>query len=58
MQIWVDADACPGVIKEILFRAAERNQLPLVLVANVLIRHPPSQWISAIQVPKGFDVAD
>src|SRR4030095_10534196 len=58
MQIWVDADACPGVIKEILFRAAERNQLPLVLVANVLIRHPPSLWISAVQVPKGFDVAD
>ena len=58
MQIWVDADACPGVIKEILFRAAERKQIAMVLVANQLIRHPPSQWIRAVQVPKGFDVAD
>ena len=58
MQIWVDADACPGVIKEILFRVAERRQLPVVLVANILLRHPPSPWIRAVQVPKGFDVAD
>jgi len=58
MQIWVDADACPGVIKEILFRAAERKQVQTVLVANQLIRHPPSPWIRAVQVPKGFDVAD
>jgi hypothetical protein len=58
MQIWVDADACPGVIKEILYRAAERKQIPLVLIANQLLRHPPSQWIRAVQVPKGFDVAD
>ena len=58
MQIWVDADACPGVIKEILFRAAERKQIPTVLVANQTIRHPPSQWIRAMQVEKGFDVAD
>lgn len=58
MQIWVDADACPGVIKEILFRAAERKQIQTVLVANQLIRHPASQWIRAVQVPKGFDVAD
>lgn len=58
MHIWVDADACPGVIKEILFRAAERRQMPLVLVANQLIRHPPSPWIRAVQVEKGFDVAD
>ena len=58
MQIWVDADACPGVIKEILFRAAERKQVAMVLVANQVIRHPPSPWIRAVQVPKGFDVAD
>lgn len=58
MQIWVDADACPGVIKEILFRAAERRQIQLVLIANQLLRHPPSPWIRAVQVPKGFDVAD
>ncbi|MDP3482691.1 MAG: YaiI/YqxD family protein [Sulfuricella sp.] len=58
MQIWVDADACPGVIKEILFRAAERAQIPLMLVANQLLRTPPSRYIKAIQVPAGFDVAD
>lgn len=58
MHIWVDADACPGVIKEILFRAAERKQIPLILVANQTLRHPPSPWISAMQVEKGFDVAD
>ena len=58
MQIWVDADACPGVIKEILFRAAERAQISLTLVANQLLRTPPSRFIKAIQVPAGFDVAD
>lgn len=58
MQIWVDADACPGVIKEILFRAAERAQIPLMLVANKLLRTPPSRHIKAIQVPSGFDVVD
>ncbi|ROH88221.1 YaiI/YqxD family protein [Pseudomethylobacillus aquaticus] len=58
MTIWVDADACPAVIKEILFRAAERTQTPTVLVANQLLRVPPSQWIRAFQVPSGFDVAD
>lgn len=58
MQIWVDADACPGVIKEILFRAAERAQIPLMLVANKLLRTPPSRHIKAVQVPAGFDVAD
>ncbi len=58
MKIWVDADACPGVIKEILFRAAERTCVPLTLVANQPLRIPPSQWIKTIQVPAGFDVAD
>lgn len=58
MQIWVDADACPGVIKDILFRVAERTQLPLTLVANRLLRVPPSPYIRARQVPMGFDVAD
>lgn len=58
MHIWVDADACPGVIKDILFRAAERVRVPLTLVANKFLRTPPSQYISALQVPKGFDVAD
>lgn len=58
MRIWVDADACPKVIKEILFRAAERRQIPLTLVANKLLYCPPSQVIRALQVPAGFDVAD
>src|SRR5690606_3813845 len=58
VQIWVDADACPGVIKDILFRAAERTKLPLTLVANRLLRVPPSPYIRARQVPMGFDVAD
>ncbi|MDP2026861.1 MAG: YaiI/YqxD family protein [Pseudomonadota bacterium] len=58
MQIWVDADACPGVIKDILFRAAERTHVMTTLVANQLLRTPPSTFIRALQVPKGFDVAD
>ncbi|OZA30386.1 MAG: DUF188 domain-containing protein [Hydrogenophilales bacterium 17-61-9] len=58
MQIWVDADACPVAIKEILFRVAERVKLPLTLVANRLLRVPPSPYIRALQVPMGFDVAD
>lgn len=58
MQIWVDADACPGVIKEILFRAAERTRVLTTLVANQLLRVPASPYIRALQVPAGFDVAD
>jgi uncharacterized protein YaiI (UPF0178 family) len=58
MQIWVDADACPNVIKEILFRVAERLQIPLILVANKLLRTPPSPYISSIRVGAGLDVAD
>lgn len=58
MQIWVDADACPNPIKEILFRAAQRCQVPLTLVANHTIRVPPSPLIKARQVESGFDVAD
>jgi len=58
VQIWVDADACPTVIKDILFRVAERRQILTVLVANQLLRTPPSRYIRAIQVPAGFDVAD
>lgn len=58
MQIWVDADACPVVIKEIIFRAAERLQISTTLVANQMLRTPPSKFIRAIQVPSGFDVAD
>ncbi|MEW5903837.1 MAG: YaiI/YqxD family protein [Pseudomonadota bacterium] len=58
MNIWVDADACPVVIKEILYRVAERTRIPLILVANRMLRVPPSPWIRALQVPGGFDVAD
>ena len=58
MHIWVDADACPLVIKEILFRAAERLEIPLTLVANKLLGVPRSSWIRALQVSRGFDVAD
>lgn len=58
MHIWVDADACPVAIKEIIFRAAERKQLGTSLVANQMLRTPPSRFIRAIQVPSGFDVAD
>ena len=58
MKIWVDADACPVVVKEILYRAANRTQVPLILIANQMLRVPPSPWITAVQVPGGFDVAD
>lgn len=58
MRIWVDADACPAVVKDILYRAAQRWQRPLKLVANQMLRTPPSALISAVQVPRGFDVAD
>jgi uncharacterized protein YaiI (UPF0178 family) len=58
MTIWVDADACPGVIKDILFRAAQRTSIQLTLVANRGLQVPRSPWIRMIQVPRGFDVAD
>ena len=58
MQIWVDADACPKVIKEILYRAAERTRVPVILVANKLLWTPPSPLIRAMRVPHGFNVAD
>ena len=58
MHIWVDADACPAVIKEILFRAAVRAQVKVTLVANQPLRTPPSPFIKTMQVASGFDVAD
>ncbi len=58
MKIWVDADACPVVIKEILFRAAQRHGVLLTLVANQPLRIPPSRHIKFLQVASGFDVAD
>lgn len=58
MHIWVDADACPAVIKDILFRVAERRELQVTLVANQLIKVPGSRFIRALQVPAGADAAD
>jgi len=58
MKIWVDADACPAVIKDILFRAAERTGVRVTLVANQALSTPPSRHIRTIQVGQGFDVAD
>jgi uncharacterized protein YaiI (UPF0178 family) len=57
-QIWVDADACPVPVKEILFRAAERAQVHVTLVANHALRTPPSRYVRSVQVAGGFDVAD
>ena len=58
MTIWIDADACPVVIKEILYRAAERTRIPLILVANQSLRTPGSTVISSVRVSQGFDEAD
>ena len=57
-QIWVDADACPNAIKQILYRAAARKQIPLVLVANQPLETPRSRFIRSVRVSAGFDVAD
>jgi uncharacterized protein YaiI (UPF0178 family) len=58
MRKWVDADACPKAIKEILFRAAERRAIVTTLVANQFVQTPPSRYIKLLQVHSGFDVAD
>ena len=58
MPIWVDADACPNVVKDVLFRAAERTHTELVLVANSWVRTPPSRFVRSMQVAGGPDVAD
>ncbi|QJR80556.1 YaiI/YqxD family protein [Alteromonas pelagimontana] len=58
MKIWIDADACPVVIKEILFRAADRKKIQVTLIANQPVRVPNSRYVDAIQVSSGFDVAD
>ncbi|GAB2879301.1 YaiI/YqxD family protein [Uliginosibacterium flavum] len=57
-RLWVDADASPVVVKEIIFRAATRKQMETILVANQMLRVPASPHIRAVQVPAGFDVAD
>lgn len=58
MKIWVDADACPVVIKEILYRAAMREEITTTLVANQFLSVPKSPFLKALQVQQGFDVAD
>ena len=58
MKIWVDADACPVVIRDILCRAAVTRQIETTFVANQAVRLTPSPWLKSLQVPKGFDVAD
>lgn len=58
MKIWVDADACPVVIREVLFRASERTGVEVTLVANQFIRTPVSPKVTMLQVQQGFDVAD
>ena len=58
MLIWVDADACPKVIKEVLFRAAVRTKTKLILVANSFLTYPNSPFISSVKVEQGFDSAD
>ena len=58
MKIWIDGDACPNAIKDILFRAAQRTGISLTLVANHIVKVPPSRYISFLRVASGFDVAD
>ena len=58
MPIWIDADACPKAIKEVIFRAATRTKIMTTLIANQMIYTPPSPYIKAVQVPSGMDVAD
>ena len=58
MKIWIDADACPAPVKDILFRASKRTNTPLILVANNFLPTPPSPLITVIRVEKGFDAAD
>ena len=56
--MWVDADACPNVIKDVLFKASTRTKIPLTLIANQYLRTPSIRWITAVQVDQGFDEAD
>jgi hypothetical protein len=58
LKIWIDADACPGAVKEIVFRASQRLQMSVTLVANQYLPTPASALINAVQVPQGLDVAD
>ncbi|HET6423614.1 MAG TPA: YaiI/YqxD family protein [Planctomycetaceae bacterium] len=58
MTIWVDADACPGEVKSLLYKAALRCRIPVVLVANAVLNPPKSEFISTVLVPQGMNIAD
>ena len=58
MKIWIDADACPRVIKEIIYRASERLKVPVCLVANMDLSRSHSAYVTSVRVKDGFDVAD
>ena len=58
MKIWVDADACPRAVKDILFRVADRTEISVIFVANQWLRLPNSVFISLVQVGQGADIAD
>jgi uncharacterized protein YaiI (UPF0178 family) len=58
MKLWIDADACPRPVKEIVLRASERTRVPVTFVANAFVQVPKLAWVDAVKVPKGFDVAD
>ena len=57
-KLWIDADACPRAVKDVVFRASERLKLPVCLVADRLVGRPPSTLVSTVRVPKGMDQAD
>ncbi len=58
MKIWIDADACPRGVRDVVLRAAERRRVPLTFVANKFVPTPTLAWINSVQVPHGLDVAD
>ena len=58
MKIWIDADACPNIVKDIIFRASQRTKTPVTLVANQYMAKPKSPLINSVQVKQGFDEAD
>lgn len=58
MKLWIDADACPKPVREIVLRASERRRVPVTFVANKFIPVPKLAWVDSVQVPKGMDVAD
>lgn len=58
MQIWIDADGCPGDVKDVIFKAAQNRQVLTIVVANRILKHPKSSYIRSMVVSQGLDVAD